>query len=190
MKIYLSLILMLNFTYSVQASQTLYYKLDPKRYSTSIIVIENNDESDPTDIIVPDPTPIEPVTPPAYEGLTPQTIRAGSTNHDIRIPSMVDRSGAWTLSEFSYAKNIIFTYDQKYEINNIVFGNYCYHPDSAYGRLYYYNYETNKWTGLVTRKRADYSVRSYSFANFKTDKFMVSCTTSRGYVNEFRIYLN
>lgn len=190
MKIYLPIILMLNFTSFVQANPNFYYKLDPKSYSTSVEVIENNDESDPTDIIVPDPTPIEPVTPPAYEGLTPQTIRAGAANHDIRIASMVDRSGAWTIADFNNAKSFVFTYDKKYEINNVVFGNYCYHPDTAYGRLYYYNYDTNKWTGLVTRKRGDYAIRSYSFTNFKTDKFLVSCTTNRGYINEFRIYLN
>lgn len=116
------------------------------------------------------------------------TIRANSANHDSKINYMVDKSTTWSIADFNNAKIFVFTYDKKYQINKVVFGNYCYHPDSAYGRLYYWNYNTKAWQHLKNRSKSDYAIRTYSFSTFETDKFLISCTTSRGYINEFRIY--
>ncbi len=155
-------------------SADIYYKLDPKVYKKSL----NADKKSGT--------PVE-VIPKAYDGLTPISLSISfGYNIDYRIPNLVNGSGVF---EFMHQNDIVITYDKKYEINNIIFGHYCYHPDTRYGTLYYWNYDSNDWVVLFSRSRSDYATRNYNFPTIVTDKFLALCSwgSERGYTSEFRI---
>lgn len=176
----LFIILTLNFNLN---AANIYYKIDPKVYDKSLIIGQLNTEEDPNNT-----EPPVNVISKAYDGLTPISLSISfGENINYRIPSLVDGSGVYT---FMHQNDLVITYDKKYEINKIVFGNYCYRPESRYGTLYYWNYENNNWTSLLSRGREDYGYRTYNIPTIITDKFLVLCSwgSERGYTNEFRIY--
>lgn len=120
------------------------------------------------------------------------TVRASSIissyqswNH--RIPNMVDGSGSWVIADFYGAGNITFTYPEKYRINRIRMGSYCYRPESKRASIYAYNYDTESWQFLFRRNVNDYAIRNYNIPEMITDRFSVRCNSSRGYINEFQI---
>lgn len=158
-------------------SSNIYYRLDPKVYNKSLEVDSIPIISEPIEIISK-----------AYDGLTPINLSISfGANINYLIPNLVDGSGVFT---FMHQNDLVITYDKKYEINNVIFGNYCYIPESRYGTLYYWNYDINNWTALVSRGVNDYSYRNYTFPSIITDKFLVLCSwgSERGYTSEFRIY--
>lgn len=63
------------------------------------------------------------------------TISASNgANWGHRAANMVDCY--WSIQEFYDSSNITFTYNQKYRINRLTLGSYCYRPESKRAIIY------------------------------------------------------